>query len=149
MPIIFDRYVIEYIVAVIGLVSSACLYPGDEPPRVESSLRVWKVGGSNPRSDQVKDLKKYRDTKQSKKGTFQNSKDKSITWNKETQMTGQHEPLWKTSGEIRCSGRVSISCTACGTRHNIPYVVSRNETYSWQQYHCLQISLAMVVTETR
>jgi len=23
------------------------------------------------------------------------SKDKIITWNKETQMAGQHEPLWK------------------------------------------------------
>jgi len=29
------------------------------------------------------------------------------------------------------------------------YVVSRNETYSWQQYHGLQMSLAMVVTVTR
>jgi len=24
-----------------------------------------------------------------------NPEDKTITWNKETQMTGQHEPLWK------------------------------------------------------
>jgi len=54
----------------------------------------------------------------------------------------------KTRGEIRCSGRVSISWSACGTRHNVPYVVSRNETYSWQQYHGLNMSLAMVVSDT-
>jgi len=59
-------------------------------------------------------------------------------------MTGQHETM-KTGGEIRCSGRVSISCSACGTRHDVPYVVSRNETFS----HGLQMSLAMVVTETQ
>jgi len=35
----------------------------------------------------------------------------------------------KTRGEIRCSGRVSISCSVCGTRHDVPYVVSRNKTY--------------------
>jgi len=35
------------------------------------------------------------DTKQSNKRNNQNSKDKTLTWNKETQMTGQHEPLWK------------------------------------------------------
>jgi len=29
----------------------------------------------------------------SNKGNNQNSKDKTITWNKETPMTGQHEPL--------------------------------------------------------
>jgi len=34
-------------------------------------------------------------TKQSNKRNNQNSKDKTFTWNKETQMTGQHEPLWK------------------------------------------------------
>jgi len=28
----------------------------------------------------------------------------------------------KTRGEIRCSGRVSISCSACGTPYDIPYV---------------------------
>jgi len=48
----------------------------------------------------------------------------------------------KTRGEIRRSGKVSISCSAWGTRHDVPYVVSRNETYSWQQYHGLQMSLA-------
>jgi len=42
----------------------------------------------------------------------------------------------KTRGEIR----VSISCSACGSRHDVPYVVSTNEMYSWQQYHGLQIS---------
>jgi len=51
--------------------------------------------------------------------------------------------------EIWWSRRVSISCSACGIRHDIPYVVSRNETYSWQKYHGLQMSLEMVVTETR
>jgi len=37
------------------------------------------------------------DTKQSNKRNNQNSKtkDKTVTWNKEPQMTGQHEPLWK------------------------------------------------------
>jgi len=34
----------------------------------------------------------------------------------------------KTRGEIRCSGRVSISCSASDTRHDVPCVVSRNET---------------------
>jgi len=36
------------------------------------------------------------DTKQSNKRINQNSKDKdkTITWKKETQMTGQHEPVW-------------------------------------------------------
>jgi len=64
-------------------------------------------------------------------------------------MTGQQGSSMKTRGEIRCSGRVSISCSSCVTRHDVPYVVSRNETYSWQQYHGLQMSSAMVVTETR
>jgi len=41
---------------------------------------------------------KNRDIKQSNKRNNQNSnpKDKPITLNKETQMTGQHEPLWKS-----------------------------------------------------
>jgi len=52
----------------------------------------------------------------------------------------------ETRGEIMCFGRVCISCSACGTRHDVPYVASRNETSSWQQYHGLQMSLAMVVT---
>jgi len=55
-------------------------------------------------------------------------------------MTGQLEVLWKP--EVK-SGAPE------GTRHDVPYVVSRNETYSWQQYHGLQMSLAIVVTETR
>jgi len=37
----------------------------------------------------------YIDTKQSNKRNNQNSKDKTITWNKEIEMTEQHEPLWK------------------------------------------------------
>jgi len=45
-------------------------------------------------------------------------------------MTGQHETSMKTRGEIRCSEMVSISCSACGTRHDVPYVVSMNETSS-------------------
>jgi len=40
-------------------------------------------------------------------------------------MTGQHEPLWKQV-KSRCSGRVSISCSTCGTCHDVPYVISRN-----------------------
>jgi len=51
----------------------------------------------------------------------------------------------KTRGEIRCSGRESIHCSSCDTRHDVPYVASRNETYSWQQYNGLQLSLAMMV----
>jgi len=41
--------------------------------------------------------KKYRNTTQSNQRNNQNSKskDKTITWNKETQMTGQHEHLLK------------------------------------------------------
>jgi len=54
----------------------------------------------------------------------------------------------KTLGEIKCSGRVSIPCSACVIRHDVPYVVSWNKTYSWQQYHDLYISLSMMVTET-
>jgi len=40
--------------------------------------------------------KKYRDTTQSNKSNnqSQNPKNKTITWNKETQMTTQHEALW-------------------------------------------------------
>jgi len=34
-------------------------------------------------------------------------------------------------------------------QHNVPCVVSRNEMYSWQQYHGLRMLLGMVVTETR
>jgi len=49
----------------------------------------------------------------------------------------------KTRGEIMCSGRIFFTCSACGTRHDIPNVESRNETYSWQQYHGLQMSLAI------
>jgi len=41
-------------------------------------------------SKEVKNI----DTMQPNKRNNQNSKDKTITWNKETQMTGQHEPLW-------------------------------------------------------
>jgi len=54
-------------------------------------------------------------------------------------MTGQYEPLWKP--EVK-SGAPE------GTRHDVPYDLSRNETYSWQQYHGVHMSLAMVVTET-
>jgi len=64
-------------------------------------------------------------------------------------MTGQHEPLCKPEVKSGRPRRVSISCSACGTRHDILYVVSRNETYSWQQYHGLQMPLAMSVTEIR
>jgi len=40
---------------------------------------------------------KNKITSNQTKGTIrtQNPKDKTITWNKETQMTGQREPLWK------------------------------------------------------
>jgi len=34
-------------------------------------------------------------------------------------MKGQHEPL---RGAIRFSGKVSISCSACSTHHDVPYV---------------------------
>jgi len=41
--------------------------------------------------------KKDINTKQSNKrnNQTQKTKNKTITWDKETQMTGQHEPLWK------------------------------------------------------
>jgi len=32
---------------------------------------------------------------QEEQSKLQNPKDKTITWNNVTQMTGQHEPLWK------------------------------------------------------
>jgi len=47
----------------------------------------------------------------------------------------------KWQDNIRCSRRISISCSACGTRHDVFYVVSRNETYSWQQYQYTFISI--------
>jgi len=47
-------------------------------------------------------------------------------------MTGHYETM-KTRGETRCSGRVSISCSACGTRHDVRCIVFRNEKHSWQQ----------------
>jgi len=37
--------------------------------------------------------------------------------------------IYENQSEIRCFGRVSIPCSSCGTRHDVPYVVSRNETY--------------------
>jgi len=54
---------------------------------------------------------KHIDTKQSNKRNNQNSKskDKTITWNKETQMTATTPTFMKTRGEIRCSRRVSIN----------------------------------------
>jgi len=51
-------------------------------------------------------------------------------------MTGQHDISMKTRGEIRCSGRVSISCSAYGTRHDVPYVIS-NETYLLSKMYTL------------
>jgi len=33
----------------------------------------------------------------------------------------------ETRGEIRWSERVSTSCSECGTRHDVPYVVPKNE----------------------
>jgi len=53
---------------------------------VESRLLYSFIG-----KHEVKNI----DTKQSNKRNNQNPKDKTITWNKETQMTEQHEPLWK------------------------------------------------------
>jgi len=41
----------------------------------------------------------------------------------------------KTRGEIRCSGRVCISCSACGTHHDVPYVVLRNDN-NIMAYRC-------------
>jgi len=45
--------------------------------------------------------------------------------------------------------RVGISCSACGIRQEVPYVKSRNDMYSWEQYHGIQLSLAIMVTKTR
>jgi len=41
---------------------------------------------------------------------------------------------------------VSVSCSACCTRHYVPFVLLRNENHSWQQYHGIQMSLAIVIT---
>ena len=35
----------------------------------------------------------------------------------------QHEPHQKTRGDLRCSGRVSRSCSTCGTRR-VAYVLT-------------------------
>ena len=35
----------------------------------------------------------------------------------------QHEPHQKTWGDLRCSGRVSRSCSTCGTRR-VAYVIT-------------------------
>jgi len=56
----------------------------------------------------------------------QNSKSKgmTITWNKEKQMTGQHEPPWKP--EVKSGAPEGLAFPA---PHDVPYVVSMNETY--------------------
>jgi len=87
------------------------------------------------------------DNKQSNKRNLQNSKSKRKDNHMEKKKHNDRT-TWtsmKTRGEIRCSGRVIPCCFAYGTRHDVPCVVSRNETYSWQQHHDLQLSLAMVV----
>jgi len=61
-----------------------------QPPGIP--VFYWSNLIPSPTGVKVKNI----DTKQSNKGNNQNSKDKTITWNKETQMAGQHEPLWKS-----------------------------------------------------
>jgi len=58
---------------------------------IDYLLKRQHMGGECVHIKKVNNI----DTKQSSKRNIQNPKDKTITWNKETQMTGQHEPLWK------------------------------------------------------
>jgi len=57
--------------------------------------------------------------------------------------------LYENQGWNQVLWKVSISCSACGTRNDLPYVASRKETYLWQQHQGLQMLLAMAVTDTR
>jgi len=69
---------------------------------VQLAIEMWQVNSTWFRSLSMK--VKHIDTKQSNKRNNQNSKSKRqdyITWNKETQMTGQHEPLWKPEVKSR------------------------------------------------
>jgi len=62
-------------------------------------------------------------------------------------MTGQHEPLWKPEeNQVLRKGthfllrmRHPSWCPLCRIKE-------WNVSYSWQQYHGLQLSLAIVVT---
>jgi len=84
-------------------------------------------------------IKKYRDISNQTKGTIKTLKDKTITWNNETQMTGQHEPVWKPEVKL---------CVRKG-KHSL----LRMRHPSWrQEMKCthtttawLQMSLAMAV----
>jgi len=64
-------------------------------------------------------------------------------------MTGQHERPWKPEVKSGAPEWKAFPAPHAGTCHDVPYIVFGNEAYSWRQYHGLQISLAMVVTETR
>jgi len=74
------------------------------------------------------DVSKNRAIKQ--KEHNQNPKSKRQDYNMKKRDTNDRTTCTsiKTRGEIRFSGRVSISCSACGTSHDVPYFVSRNET---------------------
>jgi len=71
------------------------------------------------------------DTKQSNKRNNQNCKSKRQDYHMKQGDTNDTTtwPSMKTRGKIRCSGRVSISCFACGTPHDISYVISMNKNF--------------------
>ena len=66
-----------------------------------------------------------------------NKKDKQIT----AHMTQhrklknkQHEPHKKTRGDVRCSGRVSRSCSTCSTRR-VAYVITNPISFAKRLFH--------------
>jgi len=63
------------------------------------------------------------------KGTIktQNQKEKTITWNKETQMTGQHEPLWN-SFIISCVSECVFVYQCCA------HIWMNQWLYCWNSY---------------
>jgi len=79
------------------------------------------------------------DTKQSNKRNNQNSKSKWQDYYMKQGDTNDRTKLisMKTRGEIRCSGKVSISCFAW-----CHYFVSGNETYLWPRYVISQIIIS-------
>ena len=76
-----------------------------------TSRRVWRYqrGNQNPYIEEEQ-------TTQRPKGKGQKDKQRSTTHTYKTKDRVTRTPL-KTGGELRCSGRVSSSCSTSGTHH--------------------------------
>jgi len=95
-------------------------------------IGIFQQGIYIEQFEKIQEEVKNIDIKQSNKRNKQNSKSKRHDCHMKSGDTVDRRVLicMKTRVDIRCSGRVSISYSACGTRHDVPYVVSRNETHS-------------------